>query len=83
MAFDDLRSFMRALDENGQLLKITEQVKAEPDLAALLHPDLDEERLGAVLWQIVAIAHQHDLNAENALRSYTVQAVNSGTGPPV
>jgi len=34
MAFDDLRSFMRALDENGQLLKITEQVKAEPDLAA-------------------------------------------------
>jgi len=34
MAFDDLRSFMRALEENGQLLRIEEQVKAEPDLAA-------------------------------------------------
>ena len=34
MAYDDLRSFLQALDEQGQLLKISEQVQAEPDLAA-------------------------------------------------
>lgn len=34
MPFDDLRSFLDALDEQGQLLKISEQVKAEPDIAA-------------------------------------------------
>jgi len=34
MAFDDLRSFLQALDEQGQLLKIEEEVNAEPDLAA-------------------------------------------------
>jgi hypothetical protein len=30
MAFDDLRSFLQALDEQGQLLKIEEEVNAEP-----------------------------------------------------
>lgn len=34
MAYDDLRSFLHALNEHGQLLPITEQVKAEPDIAA-------------------------------------------------
>ena len=34
MAFDDLRSFLQALDDQGQLLKISEAVNAEPDLAA-------------------------------------------------
>ena len=34
MAFDNLRSFLQALDEQGQLLKIEEEVNAEPDLAA-------------------------------------------------
>ena len=33
MAFDDLRSFLQALDDQGQLLKISEEVNAEPDLA--------------------------------------------------
>ena len=33
MAFDDLRSFLQALDVQGQLLKISEEVNAEPDLA--------------------------------------------------
>lgn len=27
MAFDDLRSFLQALDDHGQLLKISEEVK--------------------------------------------------------
>lgn len=30
MAFDDLRSFLQALDDHGQLLKISEEVNAEP-----------------------------------------------------
>ena len=34
MAFDDLRSFLQALEDQGQLLKISEEVNAEPDLAA-------------------------------------------------
>lgn len=34
MAFDDLRSFLQALDDHGKLLKISEEVNAEPDLAA-------------------------------------------------
>ncbi|MGW7519746.1 non-oxidative hydroxyarylic acid decarboxylases subunit C [Streptomyces sp. NPDC054796] len=34
MAYDDLRSFLRALEEEGQLLRVTEEVAPEPDLAA-------------------------------------------------
>ncbi|QDD87530.1 non-oxidative hydroxyarylic acid decarboxylases subunit C [Pseudomonas oryzihabitans] len=34
MAYDNLRDFLQALDSNGQLLRITDTVKAEPDLAA-------------------------------------------------
>ncbi|WIB76973.1 non-oxidative hydroxyarylic acid decarboxylases subunit C [Curtobacterium sp. MCPF17_002] len=34
MPFDDLRSFLDALDEHGQLLRISDEVQAEPDLAA-------------------------------------------------
>lgn len=34
MAYDDLRSFLKVLDEEGQLLRITDQVTPEPDLAA-------------------------------------------------
>jgi XTP/dITP diphosphohydrolase len=48
----------------------TALANADPTLAAAVGPALDEERLGSLLWQLVAIAHRHDLNAENALRSY-------------
>ena len=34
MAYDDLRSFLRALDKEGQLLHIAEEVQPEPDIAA-------------------------------------------------
>jgi 4-hydroxybenzoate decarboxylase len=34
VAHDDLRSFLDALEKNGQLLRIPERVKPEPDLAA-------------------------------------------------
>ncbi|QIY69192.1 non-oxidative hydroxyarylic acid decarboxylases subunit C [Streptomyces sp. RLB1-33] len=34
MAYDDLRSFLDTLERQGQLLRITEQVMPEPDVAA-------------------------------------------------
>ncbi|NKZ03483.1 non-oxidative hydroxyarylic acid decarboxylases subunit C [Actinomadura latina] len=34
MPYDDLRSFLDALDKEGQLLRITDQVMPEPDIAA-------------------------------------------------
>ncbi|WP_269855936.1 non-oxidative hydroxyarylic acid decarboxylases subunit C [Streptomyces sp. RPT161] len=34
MAYDDLRSFLQTLDKEGQLLRITEEVMPEPDIAA-------------------------------------------------
>ncbi|WP_433605465.1 non-oxidative hydroxyarylic acid decarboxylases subunit C [Dactylosporangium sp. CA-139114] len=34
MAYDDLRSFLDALDRHGQLLRITDEVAPEPDLGA-------------------------------------------------
>ncbi|WP_433432528.1 non-oxidative hydroxyarylic acid decarboxylases subunit C [Nonomuraea sp. CA-141351] len=34
MPYDDLRSFLQTLDQEGQLLHITEQVMPEPDIAA-------------------------------------------------
>ena len=34
MAFDDLRSYLAALQNEGQLLHVDEQVQPEPDLGA-------------------------------------------------
>ncbi|MBC2879339.1 MULTISPECIES: non-oxidative hydroxyarylic acid decarboxylases subunit C [Streptomyces] len=34
MAYDDLRSFLDALEREGQLLRVTDEVMPEPDLAA-------------------------------------------------
>lgn len=34
MAYDDLRSYLVALENAGQLLEIQEEVQAEPDIAA-------------------------------------------------
>ena len=55
---------------------------AYPTLATAVGPALDEERLGAILWQLVAIAHRHDLNAENALRSYAAHYRETAGPPP-
>jgi tetrapyrrole methylase family protein/MazG family protein len=45
---------------------------AEPALAALLGDAPDEARIGAVLWQLVALANLHHVSAEGALRAHTV-----------
>ena len=42
------------------------------ELASALGATLDAESLGRALWQIVAIARTHDLDAEDALRAYLV-----------
>ncbi|GIK75738.1 MAG: hypothetical protein BroJett021_47260 [Chloroflexota bacterium] len=45
---------------------------ANPTLSALLGDAPDEAQVGAVLWQLVALANQHGIEAENALRSFIV-----------
>ncbi len=47
--------------------------RANPALARLLGSTPDEARLGELLWQLVALAHEHGLNAEDALRAYAVR----------
>lgn len=44
----------------------------EPGLAELVQADPSEARVGALLWQLVALAHTHGINAEDALRAYAV-----------
>ena len=45
---------------------------ANPALAALFPDAGDADAMGRVLWQLVALAHAHDVNAEDALRAYAV-----------
>lgn len=52
---------------------------SRPDLARLLGDAPDAEGIGALLWALVALAHRHGVNAENALRSYAM-AFRRGQG---
>lgn len=52
---------------------------ADPKLAALFPAAPDAEELGRVLWQLVALAHTYDINAEDALRAYAVGFRNGVT----
>ena len=45
---------------------------SNPGLVALVGDDPDEARVGELLWTLVALAKEHDINAENALRAYAV-----------
>jgi tetrapyrrole methylase family protein/MazG family protein len=40
---------------------------------AIASPVQNEQSLGELLWRLVALAHQFDINAEDALRAYAVQ----------
>jgi vanillate/4-hydroxybenzoate decarboxylase subunit C len=40
-AYEDLREFLSVLEQERQLLRITEPVRLEPDLAAQPAPQLD------------------------------------------
>lgn len=59
--------------EKAGLLDRAELATQNPALAALLPADADEAALGQLLWQLVALAKERGLNAENALRQYVVQ----------
>jgi tetrapyrrole methylase family protein/MazG family protein len=54
---------------------------ASPELAAAFGSQPDEQVLGALLWQVVALAHRHNLNAENALRAYAVAFRQAAVDP--
>src|SRR5262249_28051728 len=56
----------------AHLLDRAALIQSNPTVSALLGDAPTEESLGALLWQIVALAHQHDLDAEDALRAYAV-----------
>jgi tetrapyrrole methylase family protein/MazG family protein len=55
------------------LLDRAQLAHSNPGLLALLGPSPDERAVGELLWQLVALAHEHGINAENALRAQTVR----------
>jgi len=55
------------------LLDRAELATSNSTLADLLSPSPTEEGLGKLLWQLVAVARAHGLNAEDALRNYSVR----------
>jgi tetrapyrrole methylase family protein/MazG family protein len=54
------------------LLDRAKLAQATPALTQALGKQPDEAKLGKLLWELVALAHSHNLNAEDALRAYTV-----------
>lgn len=56
----------------AKLLDRRELAQALPELATRLGAAPDERQLGEMLWQLVALAHQWELNPEDALRNYAV-----------
>ncbi len=55
------------------LLNRTELAQANAQLVALVGDAPDERTIGKLLWQLVALAKEHDVNAENALRTQSVR----------
>ena len=54
------------------LLDREKLARTTPALAQALGKAPDEAQLGKLLWEVVALAHGHDLDAEDALRAYAV-----------
>lgn len=81
MPFDDLRSFLAALDEHGQLLRITEETAAEPDLAAAANA-AGRIGEGAPALSFTNIAGYHRASVVmNTLGSWPNHAVAMGLDP--
>lgn len=72
-AYHDLRSFLECLEENGQLVRITEQVNPEPDIAAAGRAAANIKNGPAVLFENVrgyknrVVTMVHGSWANNAL----------------
>jgi len=47
--------------------------QTDPTMAQWQQGQITEEKLGELLWRIVALAHTAELNAEDALRSYSTR----------
>ncbi len=56
-----------------ELLDRAELAQTNAQLVALVGDDPDERTIGELLWQLVALAKEHDVNAENALRAHGVR----------
>ena len=56
----------------AKLLDRAALIQANPELARWLGPTPDEKSLGELLWQLVALAQNFELNPEDALRNYAV-----------
>ncbi len=63
---------LQAKAHKGGLLDRSAVARRDPAVVALLD-GTDAEQLGRLLWQVVALAHEHGLNAEDALRAYAVR----------
>jgi tetrapyrrole methylase family protein / MazG family protein len=63
---------LQAKASKAGLLDRAELAQAQPALSKVLGDAPSSEALGELLWQVVALAHNHELNAEDALRSYAV-----------
>lgn len=64
---------MQSKGEKAGLLDRRALAAENQALAALLPETATEAELGRLLWQLVAVAKQRDLNPETALRTYAVQ----------
>ncbi len=63
---------IQAKASKAGLLDRAQLAHAQPALSKLLDKSPSADQLGELLWQLVALAHQHKLNAEDSLRSYAV-----------
>ena len=62
---------MQSKADKAGLLDQATLAESDPELQGLLPAGSDEERLGRLLWRLVALAKRRGLDAEDALRSFT------------
>lgn len=81
MAYDDLRGFLRALDEHGQLLKINEQINPEPDIAAAANASGRIGEGAPALWFDNIAGYTQAQVAMNTIGSWQNHAIAMGLPP--
>ncbi len=62
---------MQSKADKAGLLDRAMLAESDPELQGLLPEGSDEERLGGLLWRLVALAKTRGLDAEDALRAFT------------
>lgn len=81
MAYDDLRSYLVALENAGQLLEIQEEVQAEPDIAAAANATgrIGEDAPAISFKKIKGFKHAHVVM--NTIGSWKNHAISLGLPP--